>query len=304
MEELARACEISPARARQTLDALREQGFEIHVSPAAGVQLRQPMKLSAVLIERSLGTRRVGRNVICFDEVDSTNDVAMASARQANADGLAVLAESQRKGRGRLGRRWISPPGGNLLMSVLLLEPAASALCHEALTIAIGLAVAEGIDEACSFACKLKWPNDVLIDGAKVAGILVEMSTSGRAASRAIVLGIGINVNAHPPRQAVVRPAASLARQAEHPVERIEVARAVLRRLDEWVARLSRGQTRLLRDEWLQRCDMINQRIAVTCAARRYEGRVLDVSPLEGLILQQDTGQVVHLPAQSSSVAE
>lgn len=313
-DDLLRAAQLSPRGLEGALEHLRRAGQVLEESPH-GVRLGRPARLDAHLIERGLGTRRVGRNVICFAEVGSTNDVAFQASRQRNADGLAVLAEHQRKGRGRLGRSWISPPGANVLMSVLLTEPAGASpaakgpakpggaggeLPHEAVTIAAGLAVAEGVEAACGVACQLKWPNDVCAEGRKLAGVLVEVRRRGTL--RCVIVGVGINANASPPRAAVDRPATDLAALTGSPVERIEVVRHVLRRLDHWVGEIASGRLEGLHDLWTGRCAMVNHRAAVLCGGRRYEGRVLDVSPREGLVLRCDQGQTVRLPAETSSL--
>ncbi|MCL2701263.1 MAG: biotin--[acetyl-CoA-carboxylase] ligase [Phycisphaerae bacterium] len=314
LDELASEATLSRAAAVGALDALRQRGVVMEESPA-GLRLARPVGLNAHLIEHGLGTRRVGRNAIVFGEVESTNDVALDSSRQANADGLVVLAESQRAGRGRLGRRWASPAGANVLMSVLLLDEQAR-LSSEALTIAAGLAVAEAVERAVPASARLKWPNDVLIDDAKVCGILVEVR---RHPCRAVVVGVGINVNAAPPPEAVTRPATCLADHAQGPLERIELIRDVLRNLDAWIQQITDNEdntttdnaaaphpsptvTRRLHDQWLARCGMMNQRVTVRAAGQRVTGRVLDIDPLEGLILQTDTGQQLRLPAATSSV--
>ena len=301
MHELAAAVGKPAAAVGHALTALRRRGQQVEVSPAQGVRLVGPVALDAGLIEQGLGTQRVGRHVLVFGQVGSTNDVARDAARQKHADGLVVLAESQRKGRGRLGRRWLSLPRANLLMSVLLIDWG-ERLAHEAVTIAAGLAVAEGVDELLDLSCRLKWPNDVLIDGRKAAGVLVELSAA--PAGRAAVVGIGINVNACPPARRLVAPATSLAEHVGEPVERIEVARAVLRRLDAWVSSIQAGGLDELRQAWLGRCGMIHERLTVQCGGRRYVGRAVDIHPLEGLVLVGDHGERIHLPAETSTLLD
>jgi BirA family biotin operon repressor/biotin-[acetyl-CoA-carboxylase] ligase len=287
-----------------------------------GISLSGAPLLDSYLIERDLGTGRIGRNVICFDQVDSTNDVAFASAPQAGADGLAVFAESQLKGRGRLGRQWISPPRANILMSVLLAgegvagvgpamfpkseqraveTPATPAWAHEPLTIAAGLAVAGAIEQTLGVGCGLKWPNDVLIDGAKVAGILVEVRTRGRKTPD-VVIGIGINVHASPPGSRVEAPATDLAAHTDVAIDRIELARAVLKRLDYWIDLVARDKLLSLHRQWMAKCEMINQRLTVASAGKTYTGRMLDIDPLRGLVLCDDHGRTIHLAAKRSTV--
>ena len=297
--ELADAAALRGKRLDAALADLRESGYELEFSPAHGVRLARPVRLNAHLIERRLGTRRVGRHAICFDEVDSTNDVAWDSARRAGSDGLAVLAEFQRSGRGRLGRKWLSPRGANVLTSVLL-EDHSGLLAHDALTIAAGLAVAEGVEACCGLACELKWPNDVLLDGAKTAGVLAEARTAAR--SKRFVIGMGINVNAAPPAGQIDTRATCLADHVGHAVERIEVARSVFCALDKWVDLVEKRQLEALHSAWLGRCGMLNQRVAVLKGGENYVGRVIDVSPLEGLVLCSDDGRTLHFPAESSTL--
>jgi BirA family biotin operon repressor/biotin-[acetyl-CoA-carboxylase] ligase len=298
LDEASTAAGANRRRLEKLWALLAQRGHRLEFSPA-GVRLVLPTAMDAHLIERNLGARRVGRQVICFAEVDSTNDVAAKSAEQTGADGLVVLAECQRCGRGRLGRRWLSPPGANVLMSVLLIDRR-GALSHDALTIAAGLAVAEGIEDATALPCRLKWPNDVLLEGRKVAGVLVELKRRRRGCC--VVIGIGINVNAHPPDEEVESPATCLSRHVGEQVERTEVVRGVLRRLGGWIEELEAARLQALHSAWRQRCEMVNQRVVVESAGKSVVGRVLDVDPLEGLIICDDHGHGWHLPAATSTV--
>ena len=301
LDELAGATGLDRAGVELRLEDLGRRGQRLEFSPAGGVRLPRPVLLSPVLIERGLSAGRVGRSVVCFDEVGSTNDVALDAMRQADADGLVVLAESQRSGRGRQGRKWVCPAGSGILMSVLLLDSAEHGQPpHDAMTIACGLAVAEAVEQSVGLDCGLKWPNDVLLEGAKLAGVLAETRRSGGVS--ATVLGIGINVNAAPRAEAVDRSATCLAEHLAGPVERVEVIRALLVRLDEWVGRVAAGQLDELHRGFVARCRMINQRVVILCGGQSHTGRVLDVDPLGGLVLCHDDGSRVHLPAEGASV--
>lgn len=281
------------------LEALATRGHRLERSPA-GVRLIRPTVLDGHLIERLLPVERIGRHVICFAQVDSTNEVAFASAAPGG-EALVITAEHQRAGRGRFGRTWTSAPGSGILASVLL--PAAGDLTPDGLTIAAGLAVAEGIEDAAGVAARVAWPNDVVLGVAKVAGVLVEVRPAGPA--RRVVVGFGINVLASPPPGDVDRPATNLVAACDGTApERIDVCRAVLVRLDRWVADLQAGRTDQLHRRWVARCDMVNRRITVQAAGRRVTGRVLDVSPLEGLTLLTDRGRREHLSASRATVVK
>jgi len=255
--------------------------------------------LRADNIEQGLGTRRVGRSVLCFEEVDSTNDVAWDSARQADTDGLVVFAEAQRRGRGRQGRSWISPAGRNLLFSVLLTDRT-ELLPAEAVTIAAGLTVAEAIEETTGLSAELKWPNDVLLDGKKIAGVLVERRSEGGRV--AMVIGIGLNVGATPPETSLDQPAGCLQDALGETVNRCAVARSVLRRLETWIEAIAAGRLSTLHEAWIARCGMLHERITVEAGRHRYTGRVADVSPLLGLELIDDHGLRIHLPAAGATI--
>jgi len=299
VDELVRRLEIDRAALELRLEALGQRGHRWEHHPERGVRLVRPIRLEAYLIERDLAVRRLGRHVICFDEVDSTNDVAFKAARQARSDGLIVLAERQRRGRGRQGRTWLTPSGANIFLSGLLVVPD-DELGHEPLTIAAGLATAQAVEDACALRCELKWPNDVQREGAKVAGVLVEVRKV--VDRRAVVIGVGINVASAPAPDQTDEPATCLAKHVETPVERIEMVRALILRLDGWIDAIAKGQTSELHDAWTARCGMLNQRVSVLCGRDRHVGRVLDVSPLEGLVLLRDDGREVHLPAATSTV--
>lgn len=298
LNELAGRTHAKIVRLRRAMDELMAAGQPVEWSPAYGFRLGRPVRLNAHLIERNLGTRRVGRHVIVFPEVQSTNDVVFQAARQSGGDGLVVLAEAQTAGRGRHGRQWISPSGSNILLSVLLLQ-GQSPLPHEAMTIAGGLAAAEAIEDACRLQATLKWPNDVLLEGRKVAGALVEARRQGGHAS--IVLGVGINANAAPCDQKVDSPATSLAAHVGI-VERTEVVRALLRRLDQWIHAIAAGELASLHDAWMSRCGMLNERCTIRSEGRDYTGRVVDVSVTEGLVLCCDDGRCVRIPAAEATV--
>ena len=308
LEELARVAGVGAIQIDRALGELGKRGHRLEFHPARGIRLGRPPALDNQLIERDLGTVRIGRHVLCFPAVDSTNDTAFQAARQAGSDGLVVLAEAQKQGRGRRGRHWLSPPGANILMSALVKDPRV-ALVHESLTVAAGLAVAEGIEQALPHGvmCRLKWPNDVLLEGRKFAGILVERHPAGRGANW--VIGMGINVNAQPPRSDLALPATSLAAAVGEQLDRIPIARAVLRRLDAWVLLLSSAAgaaaaVAKIRTGWAARCGMLNEWHTIRAGRRHITGRVVDIDPVDGLVLLTDAGAHVRVLGREATVVE
>ena len=150
-------------------------------------------EFDAEALQSRLAGRRMDWRIHFLPVVDSTNRLALKLAREGAAEGTVVFADCQTRGRGRLQRVWQSPPGCNLYASFLL-RPAIAPADAARITLTAGVAVAEMISLFCPEGVGLKWPNDVLIRGRKVCGILTEMKTTGRALD-AVVVGIGLNVN-------------------------------------------------------------------------------------------------------------
>jgi len=160
------------------MDDLSDHGFEA----ALVSQLSQP------------ATRLLGRPLHFFDTIDSTNTLAARLARENAAEGTVVIADAQTGGKGRLGRNWVSPPGVNLYLSVIL-RPRKLTSAAPQLSLLASVAVAETIVQQTQLAPTIKWPNDVLVSGKKVCGILTEMQANG-SQFRAVVVGTGVNLNA------------------------------------------------------------------------------------------------------------
>jgi biotin-(acetyl-CoA carboxylase) ligase len=150
-------------------------------------------QLSASAIAAGLTTRRLGRPALFFPSIGSTNDVIHAAAAAGAAEGLLAVADEQTAGRGRLDRRWWAPAGSSLLMS-LLLRPPIPAVRAGQLTMCLGLGAAEGIEQTTGLRPALKWPNDLLLAGRKLGGMLTELRLDGDRLEYA-VLGLGVNVN-------------------------------------------------------------------------------------------------------------
>lgn len=250
-----------------------------------------PSALDSASLHEGLRTQVIGREITCFDVCDSTNQRAWDAARAGARDGAAFLADNQTAGRGRLGRSWLDDPGGCLLLSVLLrprmLPP------HEAhlLTMLAASATAAAVETAAGLAVELKWPNDVVIGERKLAGILVESSLLAESLEAAVV-GIGLNVNldvdAHPE---IAATATSLARELRQPVDRLAIARELLRQLDRRYVALDRGDRAGIVAEWKGRLGTLGRRVEILDAeGRRRVVEVEDVSPDGALVGRLDDG--------------
>ena len=149
------------------------------------------MWLNLALVEDSLRTIALGRRLVYLTSTHSTQDVARSEAEMGADEGTVVLAEEQTAGRGRLGRAWVSPAGRNIYLT-LVLRPDVQHL--KALTMIAPLAVARAVEEVTGLSPQLKWPNDILLSGRKLSGVLIDSEFSGSEVRYALV-GIGLNVN-------------------------------------------------------------------------------------------------------------
>jgi BirA family biotin operon repressor/biotin-[acetyl-CoA-carboxylase] ligase len=236
----------------------------------------------------SLPTRRIGRQVLLFDRVDSTNSLAASLAGQADSDGLALLADEQSSGRGQHGRTWLAPPRSSVLLSVLIYPPAN--LCRPAiLTAWAAVSVCAVVQQTTGRQPAIKWPNDILLHGRKVCGILIEQSQQHGAP--ATVAGIGLNVAQTDEQfvQAGLPLATSLAANGSQGMDSHSVARLLLQQLDEWYDRLCQGDLASLESVWKDRLELLGEEVLVEGANETRRGRLVEMG-FSGIVLEQHDG--------------
>jgi BirA family biotin operon repressor/biotin-[acetyl-CoA-carboxylase] ligase len=234
--------------------------------------------------------KTIGRRIEYHEEVESTNTEALHLAQQDAQEGAIVIAEAQSSGRGRLDRIWESPPAMNLYLSVIL-RPDIPAISASLIPLMVGVVVADVISQYCKGRVRLKWPNDVLIDGKKICGILTEMRTkSDRAAF--IIAGIGVNINMqklHFPRE-LRETATSLRIETECDVDRLDFAVRLIETLERWYRIFLNGGQDHIRQSWLNYADIIGRRIEVVFKSDTQRGIVVGLDENGALLLQGETG--------------
>jgi BirA family biotin operon repressor/biotin-[acetyl-CoA-carboxylase] ligase len=257
-------------------------------------------RLDPDLIQANLRTRQVGKKVLVYDRTASTNDVAGEYAKNPDNNGLVVFAEEQTAGRGRSGAKWHSRHGDSLLFSIAL---AACDISGELLSLTCAVAVAEAIGQVGSCQARIKWPNDIVIAGRKIAGILVESRQS--IPGRVHIIGIGINCHQapddFPPELRETAISLDLASGAR--CHRATVARRVLTSLDHWLKTAERD-SRQVTDTWSRLSTQLGQRITLSCNRKRFAGNCIGVDPEKGLILQLDRGGVRMFDAAHTHIVK
>ncbi|MBI2912784.1 MAG: biotin--[acetyl-CoA-carboxylase] ligase [Chloroflexi bacterium] len=239
-----------------------------------------------------LTTAFVGRRLTCLPSATSTQDEARAQADAGAPEGTAVLAEEQTAGRGRLGRSWASPAGTNLYLTIVL-RPTVERL--RSLSIVAPLAVAEAVEETTGLSPGIKWPNDVLIRGRKLAGILIENELAGRSVRYSLV-GIGLNVNLDVARvPEIAGIATSLRRELGREVSRGDVLAALLNRFEALYLQAPEGPAVL--DAWRSRLETLGRQVRATFGRQVEEGLAEDVDAEGSLILRRPDGSRVSIAA-------
>ncbi|MBI5829646.1 MAG: biotin--[acetyl-CoA-carboxylase] ligase [Chloroflexi bacterium] len=224
-----------------------------------------------------------------YESLGSTNDEARRLAALGEPEGAVVVAEAQTAGRGRAGRVWVTPPGGAVAMS-LILRPRVAPAHLTQMAMLGGLAVAEGIRAMCGVAAELKWPNDVLVAGRKVAGVLAEASFAGEQLDW-VVLGMGVNVNAGPPPAVALdasRAATCLAAEVGYLLERESVMSAILSAFD---ARYAQLGTPALAAAWVGLLAMRGKRVEARGPAETVTGRLEGVTAEGAAVLRLASGE-------------
>ncbi|HVM46602.1 MAG TPA: biotin--[acetyl-CoA-carboxylase] ligase [Candidatus Acidoferrum sp.] len=295
--ELSQQLGVSRAAVWARIEALRALGYDIEASPHLGYRLlNAPDVLHADdLMSRLAGTRVIGRDVRVFQETTSTSDVIEKLARDGVKEGVVVFAESQTRGRGRLGRQWVSPAKAGLWFSVLLRPPLRP---HDAtqLVVASATALRRAIESHTSLKAEIKWPNDVLFRGRKLAGILTEMSAELDRVKH-LVVGIGVNVNLDSgdfPSE-LRRQATSLKAELGRAVSRPELAIAVLRELAVDYLRVLSGEFPAVADEWEQHCTTLARDVVIHTGEREVRGRAEALGEDGALLLRTEHGRLERI---------
>jgi BirA family transcriptional regulator, biotin operon repressor / biotin---[acetyl-CoA-carboxylase] ligase len=277
--------------------------YRIRVRATGIAFISAPDQLTQTEIAFSLRTKFIGKNVLAYRSVQSTNDVTARQAESGAAEGTIVVADQQTKGRGRLGRKWFSPPRTGIYLSVVL-RPKFRPDEAPGLSLMTALALADSLSQICPKKVQIKWPNDLLVDGRKVAGILTELSAERERISF-VVIGVGINVN-----QGVTDfpddirdTATSLRRVTRRKVNRLKLLRDFLYRLEQEYAIYRKGGLRKSQQRLRKYSSLLGQTVTVLAGREPITGIARDIDEQGRLILECD-GRRVPVAAGEVTVAK
>ena len=242
------------------------------------------------IILNKLGKSMFAQNMVFHKSLDSTNTLAKALAVQGAPEGTLVLAEEQRAGRGRMGRRWVSPGYMNLLFS-LLLRPNIHKDQVFVTTMILALATIEAIKSRTGLTSTIKWPNDIFVAGKKLGGILTEFSLTQEEIDY-VVLGLGLNVNWSPDQtEAVSNLATSILAETGSEISRNDLLVAILRIFEIYYQEVLSGQIEDFYRTWNEASMIIGRNVEIVSPRERTQGKALRIDRNGALVIEDDTGK-------------
>jgi BirA family biotin operon repressor/biotin-[acetyl-CoA-carboxylase] ligase len=251
-------------------------------------------------IKENLNTTRIGRKVLVYNRTSSTNDIARRYTEDKYNDGLAIFAEEQTAGRGRAGNKWHSKRSDSILCSILLID---NKIDTELLSLTCAVAVADAIGKPVGSQLKIKWPNDIILNGRKMAGILLEAHPNNDR--NTCIAGIGINCH----QQKIDFPdelqliATSLDIESHSVVDRTRLAKRLLSSFDHWLERAYRNKKEVT-DQWRQLSSLLGNRVTLIFNGKKFTGNCIGIDPEKGLILQLDSGGIRMFDAAHTTIAK
>ncbi len=294
-EDITSKFNISRTELLDHIQTLRDNGYFIGYSPKQGYRLLKTTNLYLPCeLQKDLKTDYIGHEIHYFNEVDSTNNVAKELAKQGADEGTIVIAESQSMGRGRRGKKWISPEGG-IWMSIIL-RPEIDPAKAPQLTLVTGVAVAETLKNECRLDVGIKWPNDILVGEKKVCGILTEAQASMENVKH-LVVGIGIDLNVDvehfPPK--LREGATSLKFELEEEIHSTELIQKFLLNFEHRYNEFKEGKFPEILKEWRMFSKTIGNYVEVHKRGRTVKGEAVGINKEGVLILELEDGSLTKV---------
>lgn len=293
-EEMSEKLKISRAAVWKHIEQLRKEGYGITGEPHVGYRLiGTPDKLIPEEVLYKLGTKIIGKKIFSYETTDSTMDIAHRLAQSGSPEGTVIFSEGQSKGRGRMGREWLSPKGKGIYLS-LILRPDVSPAEAPKITLLSAVAVALAIRKMTHLGALIKWPNDILVNDHKICGILTEMSAEVNTV-RYIILGIGINVNTS--REHLPKEATSLKHEAGEEISRVELTQEILREFERQYHIFKEKGFKKLIEEWKNLSHTLGEGVKIVCQNKKIEGVAVNLDTSGALVVRLDSGFTEHITA-------
>lgn len=288
-EEISNSLGVSRTAVWKHINVLKREGYVIESSSKKGYRLiSAPDRLSQHEILPLLRTNYIGRQIIHFDSIGSTNDEARRLAGQGCSEGLVVIAEEQTSGRGRLGRKWTTPRFGAIAFSMVL-KPRIKPEEAPGITLVMGTAVCRAIRKVTPLNAGIKWPNDIIINNKKVCGILTEMNAEIDAVNY-IIIGVGINVNVDEFPREINDIATSISIEAGRKISRKELICAIFLEFEGLYQEYKANGLKNIIGEFKLYSVTLGRRVTVKSVNESFEGEAVDIKQNGTLVIRLDNG--------------
>ncbi len=286
-EEISQRLGISRQGLWKHIQELKDLGYDIVAVPHLGYQLLSlPDRLFASEIAAHLNTKFIAKKIYYFDSVTSTMDVATELGLKNAAEGTLVVSESQTRGRGRLGRGWLSPKYKGIYFS-LILRPKVLPSQAPILTLLSAVSICEAVKETAGLDIRIKWPNDILLHNKKLGGILTELNAEMDEV-RFIVMGVGLNVNND--KKNLMSTATSLKEEQGREINRIELLQGILGRIEANYSVFGKKGAHPVIEKWRKYNITLGRRVKVISHQAHCEGQAVDIDLDGGLLVRKDSG--------------
>lgn len=305
-QDLSDVLKISRVAVWKHIKKIKELGYKIETRQKLGYRLAESTKLLLPWeITTGLETKKIGKNAYYFDSTDSTQSQALKMASDKKENGTVIIAQKQISGKGRLGRKWISPKGG--IWISIILHPKFTISSTMLFPIASALALSTAIEKSTSIKPELKWPNDITINGKKIAGMLVDISLESNRIEN-LVLGVGINfdVNTKQIEKSLNKTpnfygVDSIANH-DKSAQPITLVQAFLTELEVIYYQLENGDNKRIIKEWTKKSSTIGNFVEITIGSEKVKGKAIKIDSDGALVISQNNeeqrimvGDVTHL---------
>ena len=301
-QELCRKLGVSRTAVWKNIRSLQEDGYEIEAVTNRGYRLAGvPDTIAEEEVASRLQTERMGRQIRYFSRIDSTNQYAKRIAEEGAPDGTLVIADEQTAGKGRSGRTWVTPPAEAIAFT-LLLRPELSPDRISMVTLVMGLAVTNAVNSLYGVSAGIKWPNDVVIKGRKLCGILTEMSAEVRQVNY-IVIGVGINANLTSFPEEIREIATSLRLELSRDINRAELIARVMAEFERLYAEFeAQGDLGAVMQEYNELCLNAGSKVRVLDPNGEYTGTSRGINSMGELLVETEDGKMQEVYAGEVSV--
>ncbi len=289
-EQLSQELNMSRTAVWKHVNALRALGYKVEAITSVGYKLvSSPPLLLPLEIKNGLQTEFMGQNIYWEYEINSTNTLALQLAEEQAREGTIVVSEAQKHGRGRMGRAWVSQPETGIYLS-LILRPHFVPMKAPYITFISAISVVEAIEQVLGVQARIKWPNDVLLNGKKTSGILTELRAEMEEIHY-VVVGIGINVNNSRFPKDLRSKVTSLSLEVKEKVPRIKIVQALLQSFEKWYRIILGDEAEKAYERWRELSCTLGNRVEVNVGDNTLKGTATHFDSGGSLYIKLDSGE-------------